>query len=244
VTTSKIYEYIRTKNGGILVEVLNYIIKTANLYDNFDSSYNQLEKFINRLEFSHDIEKNENYKEFQFHFYNSNFKYKDFLNNLTSIGILYNELRLVFNVNDFELQIIKIESGSLLGKILGNDNIIESLAYLLKKCIDLIFNKFTLEGKLLRKKELMDFIEKSAEFPKKCEELGLKLNEDHKNLAKENISKAYAVISGEILKMAAQSYKISIDNEVFSIQDKLTEKYLEEGKKLILTENTTANNGS
>jgi len=240
VTTKKIYEYVKTKDAGILVQVLKNISETSVLYDKLETSFKQLETFIERLEYPHEIKDNEGYRELQFHFYNYSTSYDFCINNLLSVRSVYNELKLIFNIEGYELRVIKIESGSLLGKILGNENIIESLSYLLKKCIDLVFNKYTFEGQLVRKKELMEFLEKSAEFPEKCKELGLELGGKDTQMAKENISKAYAIISGEILKMATQSAKISIDNEVFSIQENKADKYLEEGKKMILTENTTA----
>lgn len=237
-TTKKIYEYVKTKNAGLLVEVLNSISKTDTIYSTFEKSFEQLNKFIHQLENSRHLENNVEYKNLQIQFYNKNIDYNDFINNLIALRNIYDELRRLFNINGYDLQIIKIESGSLLEILLGHNNVVEVISYLLKKCIDLIFSKYTMEGRLTRKKELMEFLERSAEFPEKCAELGLELDEHDKQLAKENLSKSYAIISKEVLKMITKSAKIKVDNDEFSIQEKLSEKFLEESKILMLSENS------
>lgn len=166
----------------------------------------------------------------------TDFTFGQFIDNLATINEIYQEIGSVIGkspdgVGYGQLQIVKIESGSLLAKILGDKNIIEVVCLLLHKTIELAFHKFTMEGKLLRHGELMKAIKENVEVSQKLSSLGYDLTS-----SKEDVEKTYALATKGLLRIAASSAHIKINDEILTVNGYGQQKYLEEARTFYLSE--------
>lgn len=138
-----------------------------------------------------------------------------------------------------KLKIIKIESGSIWSMLFGNENILQAIAKFLNKTIDFVFNKFTIEGKLPRQQGIHNAIKDSLEMAETLKEIGYDVDE-----SKEEIQKAFLCSTKNLVNIASKSAKIKVNDEVHELNDTLKVKYLEENKKLLLTDGNDTNNES
>lgn len=170
------------------------------------------------------------------------FDLEEFNSVLDSINKVYYELGNIMYPNmggtQYEkLKIIKIESGSIWSILFGNENILSAVAKFLNKTIDLIFNKFTTEGKLSRQQGMNNAIKDSLEMAKTLEEMGYNIDE-----SKENIQKAFLCSTKNLVNIASKSAKIKVNDEIHELNDNIKIKYLEENKKLLLTDGNDIDN--
>lgn len=172
------------------------------------------------------------------------FNLEEFNSVLESINEVYYELGNIMYPNiggiQYEkLKIVKIESGSIWSILFGNENILAAVAKFLNKTIDLVFNKFTIEGKLSRQQGINNAINDSLEMAKTLKEMGYEVDS-----SKENIQKAFLCSTQSLLNIASKSAKIKVNDEVHELKADLKIKYLEENKKLLLTDGKDINNES
>ena len=231
VTTQDIYEYIKSKDHSLLIKMFKSLKNASNKYNEIINEYKKLKEFVTLLEDASKEEVAENEEEMYLHFYNEESSFNSFLEHFSSLLTIYNELRSVFKSSS-ELKIIKIESGSFLEKLLGDKNIISLFTEILQRCVDFIFRKFTFEGELARKKDILDFLEKELDIIEKCKTLGVEISAGNKEV----IDKALAIVSGEIIKLASKSTKIRVNDQTLQIEETISEKYLLENKTLLIEE--------
>ena len=103
---------------------------------------------------------------------NTQLNVDEFSETLSEINSLYECFSRCCGVSS-HLEVIKIESGSLLAKLIGDDNIISAIGNLLNKFIDWFYNKFTYEGKLARIADIKEALEGIFEFSQVLKENGL-----------------------------------------------------------------------
>ena len=151
---------------------------------------------------------------------------------LTNIDNAYSNISSLFGAkNSFKsLKIIKIESGSLLSKILGDQNILEVMALMLKRLADYLHQTFTREGKLELNANIMKEISNDAEIISKLENAGIKVSK-----AKNNLENALNAATKELYSIASRAPKMKINNEQINIIE--TNIYLDYKTKLL--ENNT-----
>ncbi len=224
--TNKIYNYIKSKKNVALMQMFSSMNNCANQYSKLISGYKQIDTFINRLEYDYEDSNYANYKEISLHFFNREESFTVYIEHFSSINTIYNEIKELTNMNEYELKIVKIESGSIFEKLFGAEKIIDMIALLLKETINLIFKKFTFEGKIARKKDILDFLNDELDLIERMNEMGLNVPEEAKN----SITKANTIIAGEVLKIASRSAKIKINDEILSLDENLTNKYIDENK--------------
>lgn len=162
-----------------------------------------------------------------------NYNIDEFANKLMIISEIYNDIGIViYKGEPFEsIKVKKIESGSLLSRILGDQNIIEAFAELFKKTVNLVFNKFTREGKILRHKELREELVKDVELTEIMKGLGYDISD-----AKINNTEALTKLTKNLADLATSSSKIKINNEEYGIQESNSQKFIEESRRLMLGE--------
>jgi hypothetical protein len=232
-TTQDIYNYIKTKVDSLCIKMLNSIRKATNKYNEIISEYNSLKSFIARLECVNKEEITENEEEIYLHFFNDETTFNSFFEHFSSLLTIYNEFKNLLK-SDIELKVIKIESGSFLDKLLGDKNIISLIEELLHKCFDLVYKKYTFEGQLARKTDIMKFIKEELDIIERCKSLGIEISSD----TKEVIDKTIVIVSEEVLKLASKSTKVRVNNEIIKIEDAISEKYLLEDKAVLLEDKT------
>lgn len=162
-----------------------------------------------------------------------NYTLQQFANNLTIIQEIYENIGcIIYNKETYEkLQVKKIESGSLLSIILGDKNIIETIAILLNKSVNLVFNKFTYEGKIIRHKEFREELMSDIELTARMKELGYDVAEIEKN-NKETIT----ILTKDLLRLSSSSPKIKVNDNEYSIKDSQSQKFIETSNVLLLSE--------
>lgn len=229
--TSIIYEYVRTRNNSIIVELLNKVTSIVNAYDKFIQSYKNIKEFMLKTENKAEVKETE--KLLILHFYDEHIEIEDYISNFKSINESYGIMCEIFHIssNDYKLRVLKIESGSLFEKFLGAEAAIEALSFLIKKITEWVFSKFTFEGQVLRHKQILDLITQDLEIRAKYKELGFEIGLDNEEIVKRH----YQVVKS-IAKLIGRTTKVKIDDKEFSLEDHLKQKYLEESKTLFLKE--------
>lgn len=195
------------------------------------NSYTEIEK--NLLE-KKDllIANDDSLKNIEIQLLGTKYSFEEFINKLTIINNIYCEIgNIIYKETTYKrLEIIKVESGSLLSAILGDKNIIESLSLLINKSINLVFNKFTYEGKIYRHKEFRDELLADVDLVEKMRALGYDVEE-----ARKNNNESLTMLTSDLLKIANSSSKIKVDNKEYNIDTSARDKFLDETKTLQLT---------
>jgi len=162
-----------------------------------------------------------------------NLTLEDFAAILSGIDTVYQQISRLINVST-KLEIIKIESGSLLSKILGDENVISAIGSLLNKFVDLIFKKFTHEGQIARQVDAMAAIRECAELNDLLSSNGIDTSETNTALIEAN-----GIIAKNLLLFAKKGGpKIKINDNIHSIDATFAGKYLESTQIALLKEGT------
>ncbi|MCL2108714.1 MAG: hypothetical protein FWH20_05150 [Oscillospiraceae bacterium] len=170
------------------------------------------------------------------------FTFEEFVSHLGSIQKIYNELGGIIYQNTATppLKIVKIESGSLLAKILGDKNILDTINLFLKKTINLIFSR-TREGKITTHSKIRDELLKDVEIIGILTDSGYETDE-----LKEIILNSFILSAKELEKICASTSSFKINNEVIKYSDSPIDnkKYLETGKIKQLPDNSDSHEGA
>lgn len=128
-----------------------------------------------------------------------------------------------------KIRIIKIESGSLFSKISGEKIIIDVLKRILTKAITWVHTKIQEGDKVLTHQKFASALKEDAELMKILEESGCDIS-----ASKENIEKAFNLLSKQALHLAKSTSNIIIDNEEFNMNGIQKQKFLSEVKENLL----------
>lgn len=235
--TQTIYEYVKLKDNSIIAKLINEATIVVNKYYMFVESYITLKKFMLKTE--NNIKETENEKTLKLYFYDEHLKIDDFIFNLNSVHKSYEIMCVILNISssESELKVVKIESGSLFEKFIGCESVIDALAFIVKKTTELVFNKFTLDGKIMRHKQLLDLMKDDAEVITKYKELGFDMD-----FAEEDVIKNHYMLIKSIQQMISRSTKIKINDEEIYLKETYKQKYLSESSILLLEHNASEDN--
>lgn len=200
------------------------------MYNTIKIVYQSVEKdLVNYI--SEDIEE-KGYKKLNIQLLGMEYSFEEFTNKLKMINDIYCEIgNVLYNNSSYcKLQIIKIESGSLLSNILGDKNIIEAISILFNKTVNLIFSKFTYEGKTYRHKEFREELLSDAKVIQELKNIGYNVEE-----AERNNQEALTMLTKDLLKLSSNSTKIKIDEKEYNIKEEMKQKFLESGNILQLS---------
>lgn len=147
---------------------------------------------------------------------------------LTNIDNAYNSISSLYGEKTSykSLKIVKIESGSLLSKILGDENILEVMALMLRRLSDYIYQTFTRSGKIELNANIMKEISNDVEIIDRLEKSGINVEK-----AKQNIEGSLNAATNELYEIASNAPRIKINNEQINIID--TTMYLDYKTKLL-----------
>lgn len=245
-----------------VISMLNNLNELANLYQNiiqnnddkkdivffFDAAekyiaeywsvVNGIHGFVNALTNEVIEYKQPNTKVLELQLLDVRYDVGQFAEILQHLDVAYSTFaRLVLDINITQLQIVKIESGSLLSLILGNENIIEVMGYTLKKIVDWVYHTYTKEGKIDLNSKLMQEISTNADIIEKLNQMGVKTDK-----SKENLSDTLNVVTKELYDIAVKAPRIKINDEEMKVND--TQKYLEYTTKYLIETTDTNNNNA
>ena len=216
------------------------VIKFKGIYETCKSTYkNLIDLSLNNM---NDVNEENNNETLEIQLLNVDFTLEQFTKNLESLNRMYCEIGNIIykentNMGYEQLKIVKIESGSLLSIIFGDKNIIEALGLLLNKTINLVFDKFTREGKIYRQNELTRTLKETVELGEELNNLGYDISS-----SKEDVEKTFAIVTKEMLNIASSSPKIKVNEKIYKIDDYNSPKFLESATKLYLDEGKTNKN--
>lgn len=184
------------------------------------------------------VQQNEDEKILKLHFYDEYIDPRRFASNIEHIYESYEIMCNILNIsiNEYPVKVIKIESGSFLGKFLGKDLVMDALSFFIKKVIELLFNKYTFEGKILRHKQILDLLKEDLEVCEKYKELGCKVD-----LHQEEFNKYHYQLLKSICELTAHTTKIKVDDKEFRIESNLKHSYIKASEILLLEEKGNAN---
>jgi len=235
---SEIYQFVRTRDKSSVAEISSAIDDADSKFSNFHSSLLQLKAIAQELDAPFDNDDLAGKRVIVFHFYNNENDVQGYVSHYKSIATIYEEICEIFSVNDKSLGVIKIESGSYFEKLFGVEQVIKAMSEIMKMSFDLIFRKYTADGKIIRRRELMESISAEIDLVEKCQESGINVT----NATKEHIEKSFAIIAGEALALASNSARIRIDEAELAAVHSEKQNYLELGKQLLIGDNQEQDN--
>ncbi|MBU3176507.1 hypothetical protein KPL47_08985 [Clostridium estertheticum] len=227
--TNTIYKYVKTRNNSIIVELLNEVSLTVIEFNSIAESYKNIKKFMLKTE--NKIDEKEEEKILELHFYDGYIDPQYFVLNIQSINKSYEVMCQIMSISlmDYPLKVVKIESGCFLSKLLGYKSVVDALAFLIKKITELMFNKFTFEGQVLRRKQILDLVKEDLEIQKKYKELGYEID-----FGNEDIIKYHYQMVKSIGELIGKTTKIKINDEMHYLENNLKKKYLMESSVLLI----------
>lgn len=207
------YEYIKLIVSKIkdFQNSINEIRSNADLI-NFIS-----EKTQNNISYTDD----QDLGNLELYFQKEEISFKGNLSIMSTINELYEDLCNIFNVSltEYELKILKIESGTLFLNLEGHEQIIELIKTVLTFLGGLYFTKYTKQGRFdTDLKNTMNLLE----LTKMAEEIGLTVD----NTDKENLQSMLAKVVSSGKKIVT-SGKLSIDGSTIGSDD-TTQRLLED----------------
>lgn len=157
-----------------------------------------------------------------------NFTVGEFGDTLSLIEDAYNEIKMLIKDKDVSnLQIIKIESGSLLTKLIGEPLVIALLVLIVKTIAKEMYQKFSVNGQIEKQSNIMKMISSSADIINKLDEMGINTGK-----SKSDLKDILNITTNNIYKILSRSGKIMLNDEMISIGD---EQKLLEYKTLYLS---------
>ena len=217
----KLYQtYIQNSTAQNALEFINKLSELNYSYDYIQEIYSNTISILGDKEISTCDPQNI----MSLQFLDVQFSFNDFTDKLVTLNKVYTSLgHMLYLEAEFQkLEIVKIESGSLLSAILGDKNILSAIGLFLTKAIETGFNKFSREGQLLRHSEFVSAISSDTEICKKFEEMGCNMED-----AKANLAEAFTQASKGILSLSQSSPRIKVDEKEFNYKDVSRQKYIE-----------------
>ncbi len=226
--TTKIYEYIRKRDKKL---IFSFILCIGEVYHGLES----LRLFIDNLlqeVLDDSVRIDDGYSEITLSYTMTSNNLEDYFQYLETINIVYNNVCNIIGVNitdETQLKVIKIESGSWFEKLFGLEKVIELVTYIIKKVVDTIFRKFTMQGKIATLQQLQELINTDAELIGKYKEIGVNIE-----ARKKDIELMHVMMVKSLQKMTQKTTGISINGIQAGIDKSIQEKYLRENKRLMI----------
>jgi len=155
----------------------------------------------------------------------------EFIIKLQSIESIYKELCDILNVSliDYPVEIVKIESGSLFAKLIGNNKIIELIASCIEASALFMYRNYTKEGKLTSLSRKVEAIESVLNLSGNLKEQDINVEE-----MSEHIQKSSITIAKELDVLISGEPQVKLNKKTLSIGNELQKKLLEESTILKL----------
>jgi hypothetical protein len=153
----------------------------------------------------------------------------EFILKLQSIEKIYNELCMLSNVSteEFPIEILKIESGSLWAKVFGDSKVISLMTSLIESGVSFIYRNYTVEGKITSIPKKVETIESILELKSKLEKQGVDVTE-----LSEHLSKSSIIVVKELNKLISGQAEVIINDNKMSIGNEMQKRLIESNEKL------------
>lgn len=161
----------------------------------------------------------------------SDSNFSQVLTKLIALKTTYSELCQLLSVSmsEYPLQIRHVESGSLWINLFGESKVVALLVKLIESSATFLYRRYTLEGKISSIPKQVQSVESILQLTQRLEEQGIDTS-----TIKDNLQKSLIIISAEMNSLLAGEPSVTINNQVISVGDSLSQKYITESKHLLL----------
>ncbi|MET0466777.1 MAG: hypothetical protein ABW007_26690, partial [Chitinophagaceae bacterium] len=165
--------------------------------------------------------------------------YKDVLVKLTAVSELYSELCNMVGVSaaEYPLQVVKMESGSLWLKLVGESRVIGLLIKLIESSASFMYRNFTTEGNIQSIPRQVEAVEAVLRLSENLEKAGVDTAQ-----IKDNLQTSAAVISGRLNNLLKGVKALKVNDEAFSVGNAVEERFLKESRGLLLEDGGSGEN--
>lgn len=210
-------------------KIVVFFDKVQEYIAEYELSLSNINGYINSMSCNSELALEEGIKMMQLQLLDIEYSVAEFGEILKKLDAVYSSVQgIIPNVKLSALKIVKIESGSLLSLILGDENVLEVIAIALRRLVDYVHYTFTKQGKIELNSKIMQEISTDADIIKKLEDLGIDTE-----VAKQNISQTLSKATRNLYDIVSTAPKMKLNDDEFVIAEpsKLIEyktKYLEE----------------
>lgn len=228
---SRLYQNI-VQNNEEKKDIVIFFAFVKNCVIKYRSVLKSINSFNDVLICKHNITEENDAKVLELQLLDTEYNLGEFAEILQNINNAYTNLSRLFpNVKYTNLKIIKVESGSLLSRILGDDKIIEVITLFLSKISDYIHYNWTRNGKLELNSKIMKDIEEDAKIINELESLGINTEE-----SKQNIKDTLNAATKDLYNVVSKAPKMKINDNTINMIDptaflEYNQKYLETKKE-------------
>ena len=140
-----------------------------------------------------------------------------FIGKLAALESVYAELCMLFKVSEetFPLRISKIESGSLLAKVIGESRVIGLMIELIKKAADWTYRNYTKEGRLTLMDRQVAAVEQLLGLKHQMENAGI----DTKEL-QAHIEKSSILVGKGLVKILDGEDHVTVNDQYLPVQER------------------------
>lgn len=155
----------------------------------------------------------------------------EFILKLKAIEGIYEELCMLLSIStaEYPIEILKIESGSLWVKVLGNNKVIGLLTKFIESGTYYIYRNYTKEGKLISLPKKVESIESILNLRSNLEKQGIDASEMN-----EHIQKASVTIAKELNILISGEPEVTINSTTLSIGNEVQKQLIENSSPLKL----------
>jgi hypothetical protein len=216
--------------NGEKEKLVDFILSIHNVFSLIQDHLSCHKRIVSYLDIPHIAANKEAGKVLEIQLLDVNMDVKQFGEVILSVNSIYDEIKIAIDCND-KLEIVKVESGSLLLAILGNAAIIAFIGSLVIMVIKYIHKKFSKEGKIIEQGELLKVLLTETEIAVKFNELGIKVGPE----TTEAMRKTYAVAVKKVYKLATSSAIIKVNGELCSIAKEQQAQFIEQAQTVLLS---------
>ncbi|MFR8041926.1 MAG: hypothetical protein ACLU7E_07470 [Clostridium butyricum] len=220
----KLDDWDKARQCKVLINEFRILINDIN---NYKSNNIEIIAIGDCIENKYELKEEE--VEFSIQLHNSNMTLKDITLCIDIISSIYERCCNMFevSVSDYELKPIKLESGSLLEKIIGNKTVFSFIEDLLGRAIGFIYRNYTNEGKIKGEINKIELLKEEINFLDICENHGIDTTK-----AKDTLNGNINALSQDIYKLTAKSNVISINRNKYDRDKEISQQIIEQTKRL------------
>lgn len=161
----------------------------------------------------------------------------EFASKLHSIELIYNELCSLMDVStaEFPIQIIKIESGSLLADLLGNAAVIGVVTSIITTWATFAYENYTIDGQISAMPKKAEAIASLLDLSNKLKDQGIEVDD-----LNDNINKSSVALAKRLNNLISNQAEITINANKLSVGNEDLKKLIEHNAPLKLEFDETA----
>lgn len=202
----------------------------------YELSLSNINGYVNSISLNSELIGTKGTKIMQLQLLDVEYNVGEFGDILKILNNVYSNIqRIIPDVKLSSLKIVKIESGSLLSLILGDENVLDVIAIALKRVVDYVHYTYTRHGKLELNAKIMQDIAMDADIIKKLDELGVDTGD-----SKKNISDTLSVATKDLYNIVSTVPKLKLNDEELIIAE--PDKFIEYKTKYLENENVEEKN--